>query len=301
MFGSTFQQLVFWLSFLVFPWLGLVFWQVFRKPSDRTRRVVWGVLLFLSMLFIYARFIEPQIIVVRHENLQTAGRQVSVRAAVISDLHLGVFKGGRFLKRVVEKINTEKVDLVLIPGDFINDPTPQQLAGDFAALGELKVPVYAVTGNHDAGIPGYYSSGQVRQALAALVRNDDNKVDSFQKEGRTMRIYGLSDLMEGVSDYSILDGMKAEEFNLILTHNPDTAHEIPSGLPVNLLVSGHTHGGQIFLPPLSNWMIPTVHPFVRGWYEVSGMPVYVSSGAGEVLLPMRFLIPPEIVILDLKI
>jgi len=299
--GWDFQVAVFWLSYLVFPWFVLAIWQILRRPADRVRQIVWGILLFGSLLFFYARFIEPGFLVVKPEVLAGRTEGVTVRMAIASDFHIGVFQDESLVQRVVDQIKKEKPDLLLIPGDFINNPTPEQLRDSFKPLSQLNIPIYAVTGNHDAGVPGNYSSEQVRQALQGLVRTDDNKVDYFEKDGRTMAIYGLSDLMEGDYDFRILKGMPADRFNLLLTHNPDTAYDLPANLPISLIVAGHTHGGQIFMPPFSNWMIPTVHPFVRGWYKVGGVPVYVTSGLGEVLLPLRFLMPPELVMMEVKI
>ncbi len=296
------QLAVFWISYLVFPWLILVVAALFSlKRRQKVRRFFWGVLLILSLLFVYMRFVEPYMIMVRHEELVVREGGQHVKMAIISDPHLGVYKNEEFLRRLVAKIELEKPDFLIIPGDFINDPTHEQLQKMFLPFSALTMPVFAVTGNHDAKIPGYFSSDEVRAALTGLVRDVDNKVDVFEKDGVQLHIYGLSDLMEGVSDYSVLDEMDDDEFNLLLTHNPDSAYALPKEYPIDLMVSGHTHGGQIYFPPLFPWVIPCEYPFVRGWYEVAGMQVYVTSGVGEVMLPVRFLVPPEIVIMDLVI
>lgn len=293
-----FQWFVFWLSYLVFPWLlfiALAFWSA---KKSRGLRILLAIVFVFSGLFVYMRFVEPYMIVVRHEALVVNENGQSFKMAIVSDIHLGVYKDEIFLRRIVSKINEENPDFVIIPGDFINDPTPEQMEVMFAPFIDLKMPVYAVTGNHDAKVPGMFSSEEVRRALAGLVRDVDNKIDVFEKSGKKIRIYGLSDLMEGRSDYSVLESMDDAEFNLLLTHNPDSAYAFPGKYPIDLMVSGHTHGGQINFPPLFPWVIPCEYPFVRGWYEVGDMSVYVTSGVGEVMLPLRFLVPPEIVIMD---
>lgn len=299
MFEYYFQWFVFWFSYLVFPWLlfvALAFWSV---KNSKGLRILLAIVFVFSSLFVYMRFVEPYMLVVRHEELLVRENGQHVKMVIVSDIHLGVYKDETFLRRVVSKINEEGPDLVIIPGDFINDPTSEQMVAMFAPLADLNMPVYAVTGNHDAMVPGRFSSKEVRDALSGSVRDVDNKVDVFEKFGKQIRIYGLSDLMEGRSDYSVLEGMNDDEFNLLLTHNPDSAHAFPGQYPIDLMVSGHTHGGQINLPPLFPWVIPCEYPFVRGWYEVGDMPIYVTSGVGEVLLPLRFLVPPEIVVMDL--
>lgn len=301
MFKYYVQLVVFWGSYLVFPWLVFLALACFFANNSVFLCVFIVIVFLLSILFVYMRFVEPYMITVRHEKLVLRKNGESLKMVIVSDFHLGVYKDDGFLRRIVAKINDENPDFVVIPGDFINNPTQKQLEKMFLSLSNLKMPVYAVTGNHDSELPGHFSSDEVRAALTGLVRNVDNKVDVFKKGGVSVRIYGLSDLSEGKSDYSVLDGMDNSEFNLLLTHNPDSAYALPDDCPVNLMVSGHTHGGQIYFPPLFPWVIPCDYPFVRGWYEVSDMPIYVTSGIGEVLLPVRFLVPPEIVIMNLVI
>jgi len=299
------QYLVYFLSYLSWVFLLWLGWMFYLGDIDWR----WWVALVGCLIFLYARFVEPNIIRVKHIRhvLSGSGRRGKVKKAVrlafISDLHLGIFKGQRFLSRVLEKIVLEKVDLLILGGDLINDPTVRQLDRMFEPLSAVDVPVLAVTGNHDSRKPGDFHSEEVRVQLRKVgVRVIDNVVERFHFDGgRSLVIAGLSDLMEGKADFELLNGLRSTDFNLLIAHNPDAAHQLAKGLPVNLVLSGHTHGGQIYLPPLSNWLIPTKCKFVKGWYEVNERSVYVSSGLGEVVLPMRFLILPEVVILDLEI
>ena len=297
MFWRRLQQAIYYLSFAVFPLTIYIAWALTQRPTH----LFWWVLLLLALVFIYARFVEPQRVVVRRERRVFREGGKSVRLVLISDLHLGVFKGERFLRKILARVREAKPDLVVIPGDLINDPSPAELKKNFRELGDLKIPVYVVTGNHDSRKPGYYTSEEVRGVLRPLVTVMDNARATWVGEQTRMQITGLSDLMEGKADFTLLDDLKDKDFNLIIAHNPDAAYRIPAGIPADLIVSGHTHAGQIFLPPLSDWLIPCKHKFRRGWYEVHGRPVYVSSGLGEVILPMRFLIPPEVVVMELVI
>lgn len=320
MFWTYFQWAVYWLSYLVFPWLVFNVWLLWRwywlvrserrGASGRTVRRLWRWLgwglLVLAVLFVYMRFVEPYWIVTRYEQFVSGEGTTRVRVALVSDMHLGVFKDSDYLRLVLEAVRSGEPDLLVIPGDFINDPSVGQLAEMFEPFENFSVPIYAVTGNHDAKVPGHFSSAEVRAALPPAVTVIDNAQVDFIKDGRTLRLIGISDLMEGESDYSGLATARPGQFNLVVTHNPDTAHLLPAELyPAgggpDLLVAGHTHGGQMFIPPLVYWMIPCENLFLRGWYEVNGLPVYVTSGVGEVLLPLRFLVPPEVVFLDLYI
>lgn len=261
------------------------------------------------LVFLYARFVEPKMIRVKYLQKGVSGKLLQseqkeiVRLAFISDLHLGVFKGERFLRRVLDRIALERADLLVLGGDLINDPTIRQLGRMFESLRSVAIPMVAVTGNHDSKKPGDFESEEVRVQLRKVgVKVIDNAVERLElNDGRRFVVVGLSDLMEGKADFELLNSLVAEDFNLLIAHNPDATYQLSENLPVNLVLSGHTHGGQIYLPPFSNWLIPTKYKFVKGWYEVNKRPVYVSSGVGEVVLPMRFLIPPEVVILDLEI
>lgn len=297
MFWRLLQQVIYYLSFTVFPLILYIIVVLTQQPLNWW----WWIFLLFAVIFIYARFIEPQRIIVREERKTFREGGKPVRLVLISDLHLGVFKGEKFLQRILAKIKEIQPDLVVIPGDLINDPSQTELERNFLQLGNLKVPVYVVTGNHDSKKPGYYSSDEVRNVLRPLVNVIDNLGVCWEGSMAKIEIRGLSDLMEGQADFGLLDNLSPDDFNLVIAHNPDAAHQIAADLPVDLVLSGHTHAGQIFLPPLSDWLIPTKHKFRRGWYEVNQRQVYVSSGLGEVILPMRFLIPPEVVVLELII
>jgi predicted MPP superfamily phosphohydrolase len=299
------QYLFYFLSYLSWGfllWLGWVFYSgdVYWW---------WWVALLGCLVFLYARFVEPKMIRVKYLQKGVSGKLLQseqkeiVRLAFISDLHLGVFKGERFLRRVLDRIALERADLLVLGGDLINDPTIRQLGRMFESLRSVAIPMVAVTGNHDSKKPGDFESEVVRVQLRKVgVKVIDNAVERLElNDGRRFVVVGLSDLMEGKADFELLNSLVAEDFNLLIAHNPDATYQLSENLPVNLVLSGHTHGGQIYLPPFSNWLIPTKYKFVKGWYEVNKRPVYVSSGVGEVVLPMRFLIPPEVVILDLEI
>lgn len=296
------QLAVFWLSYLAWGILIYVSWQIYLQPLSW-----WWTVWLLTLLFLYARFIEPNCLKIRSEIFDWPGdeknrKNKNLRLVLISDLHLGVFKGRKFLQRVLTKILEVQPDLLIIPGDLINDPSHSQLTEMFEPLSALKFPIYAVTGNHDSEKPGFHQSETVRQALRKCgVQAIDNQQSIFEKEGVALNIFGLSDLMEGLTDFSILDKMLIDQFNLIVAHNPDTAYQITGAVPAGLVLSGHTHAGQIRVPWIYKWLIPCKYKFERGWYEVQDRKVYVSSGLGEVILPMRLGVIPEIVVLELRI
>ena len=303
-FLRCFQIFVFYASYFVFPVLIFLIWMlVFGNHWIELNLLI--ILVFLSLLFIYARFVEPNCIIVRHEKFFWGKKKTRIRIAVVSDLHLGVFKKRGFLKRVLEKTRFKNPDLLIVTGDLINEPAVHEFGELFSPFRTFDIPTFVVTGNHDSKMPGSFSSAEVRRALRGMVFSVDNAHFRFSKKGEIINIIGISDLNEGKSDYSVLRSACSDQFNLLITHNPDTACELPlevcpKGSCPHLLISGHTHGGQVYAPaPFIHWIIPCKYRFLRGWYDVEGLPVYVTSGLGEVIFPFRFLVPPEIVIIDL--
>lgn len=300
------QEAAYWLSYLAYPILLFLIVMMWKKPGVW----YWTVIFLLGALFVYARFTEPQQINVVEENYNFVNSSNEIiddglRVAVISDLHIGVYKKPEFLRRVVEEVNKLNPELVLIAGDVIYDPDPIEMEGDLLKeLGNLKGKVLAVTGNHDSKNPGYIETEEVRRALRKFgVQVIDNEKFVYESGAKKMNIFGLSDLMENKYELKILNDLNLAEDNLILAHNPDASYFIdPAELSEKVfMVSGHTHGGQIRLPWIYKYVIPSEFGFDRGWYRVGNINVLVSSGLGETLLPMRLGITPEIILLKLKL
>lgn len=293
-------KIIFYGSFLVFPFLilmGMMIWQG-RWPW------LCIVLSLLSLLFIYSRFIEPQMLIVRQEEMIFSGAAEDsevVKVALFADNHLGSYKSREFMQRVVDKVKLEKPDLVMIPGDFIFAISREELFNYFQPLKELGVPVFATTGNHDYESAGYIELEEVREMLRGngVEVLDDLKTE-IEVKGKVLKIYGLRDLWEKTLDNDLLADISAEDNVVVIAHNPDAAHYMEN-LRADLLVSGHTHGGQIRIPFIYPLMIPSEFGYDRGWYKFKEMNMYVTSGAGEVGLPMRLGVPPEVVILNLKL
>lgn len=271
-----------------------------------TRVLVCGALAMASVLA-YSRFVEPKILIVKETfiDLSDGGSPHKIRAAVFADMHYGIYKNSIPAAKLVQRINKENVDLVFIPGDFVYHLDTEKLDETFSALGELNAPVFAVLGNHDVGRPGPSLERELITTLERLgVRIVENTAVLFEVRDLKLNIAGASDIWKGPPDYDFelpLPGAPV----LFLAHNPDTAYDAPRGLNYDLMISGHTHGGQIRLPFLYKQQIPTQYPFDIGLYDISvkggQRRVFVTSGTGMVGLPFRFLMPPRIDILNLQI
>ncbi len=292
------HHIIFYGSYLAIPFFIYLIFLLVKKKEKVYKNKVLFVLIILALIttvsFLYARFIEPQIILIKNTQIETG---FSAKFVVISDIHLGVYKGTHFLERIVEKINTiEQVDAVLIPGDFIYYPQ-EDLEVLFSSLKQIKFPVYAVLGNHDTEESRQYIDEELQKAL------EENGViflsnSSAYIEQKNIRILGLGDKWTDEDDISKIDKFTIEDNVVVITHNPDTTLEYTNSIP-DLTVSGHTHGGQIRIPYLYKKVIPCVGDFDAGLYDVGENNVFVTAGVGEIGLPMRLGIPPTIEILEL--
>ena len=275
---------IYYGSWLAFPLLYL-----FMKK----RR--W-ILLLLAVLFIYARFIEPQILFVNHYKIKTGFK---AKYALIADMHLGIYNNQRILERTVEKINALDVDAVMIAGDFTYEPQFDDMRELFAPLSKLKVPVFAVLGNHDCERPG----PKVREELSIILEKYGVKLITNQEvQLNGVTILGLGSRWAREDDVRLLDRYSKEDKVVVLTHNPDTALSYDPHRAPDLTLAGHTHGGQVRIPYLYKMVIPVTGIDIlwdQGLYAYKNGQVFVTSGIGEVGLPFRFLIPPVIDVLEL--
>ena len=254
----------------------------------------------LTSSFIYARFIERNIILTKTTKIETV---FSSRLIVIADLHLGVYKNINFLKRVVKKINKIKnVDAVLIPGDFTYYP-PENLEELFSPLKNIKFPMYATLGNHDSEQPGPPIQAKLQKVLEShgviFLHNSGSEIKNTKRPfGKNIKILGLGDKWANQDDISKINEFKKSDNLIVMAHNPDTALKYKNSIP-DITISGHTHGGQIRIPFLYKHAIPCDGNFDQGLYKTKYDKIFVTSGLGEVGLPMRLGVPPTIEILEL--
>ncbi len=288
------KQLLFHGSWLVFPVIAWLGWRLARGRGRWSAAVALAV----CLLFAWARFVEPQLVRVQETSLAGTGGQA--RIVLVSDIHLGVYKDPRFLGRVVDRINAVQADAVVIAGDFTYEPQEGALPRLFAPLARLKMPAYAVLGNHDQQAPGPDIDHALREALAS---HGVQVIEGRGVDLHGFRLAGLGDRWAHRDDAAFLRAVPASVPTLVLTHNPDSAIQLGEK-EARLVLAGHTHGGQIRIPWLYRHVIPSRYGFDRGeqWLQTprGRVRVYTTVGLGEIGLPMRLFNPPTIDVLDLR-
>ena len=286
------QLTIFYGSFLVFPILILLI----RKYKNTEKKFLTISLIILSLLFIQVRFVEPYLLNVKEYDLNLIDSE-DIKIAVFADTHIGVYSSRNFLERIVNKTNEQNPDLILIPGDFVYKMDKVEIAESFESLKNLNAPTFAVLGNHDNGVPGDNVGVELKKVLEDLnIQVIDNHEKEITIKNKKIKITGLEDYWNGVSNNNIKN--EDDRFNILLTHNPDILYNIPENSS-ELAVCGHTHGGQVRLPFLYKKAIPSEYGFDRGIYNIRSTKLFVTPGTGTVLLPFRFLLLPEISILNL--
>lgn len=223
-----------------------------------------------------------------------------LRIAHLTDLHHGRLIKLDFIEKAVGLANAESPDLAAITGDFLtaggdlSEGLARVLAGLKAPLG-----VFAVLGNHDH----WAGAGRVRQIVAAAgITLIDNRHVLLTRGGRPLVLAGVGDLWEDTQDLpGALAGAPDQAPRLLLCHNPDYADGMPPTPRVDLMLAGHTHGGQAKIPLGPRPRLPIRNPrYAAGLARGPRCPVYVSRGIGMVGVPVRFNCRPELPIITLR-
>ena len=271
-------------------------------------------LVVLACLAAWAFWLEPASTVVRHVSLAIPAWHAehrSLKVALLTDLHVGApHMSLARLREVVGRVNEEAPDLVIITGDFViggkdhkggvaggTFVEPEPIADELKAL-RAPLGVYAVLGNHD----WWYDGGRVTRALAgAGLHVLENEAVRIESGGRAFWLAGVADLWTRTPDVEgTLRQVSTDDPVMLFTHNPDVFPEVPAR--VSLTVAGHTHGGQVNLPLLGRLVVPSRfgQRYAMGHVVEGGRHLFVSGGVGTSIIPARFRVPPEIVILKLE-
>jgi uncharacterized protein len=222
------------------------------------------------------------------------------RIAFASDIHCGPFVSASRVGTLVERMNSLNPDIIVLGGDYTLGSS-DNIEPCIAELARLKAPlgVYAVLGNHDT----WAGTARTSKALeSAGIRVLDNDAVWVASGGSRIRVGGVGDLWTASQDLGpTLEGLQANDFAVLLTHNPHYA-EITDISPFALVLGGHTHGGQILPVRLLAPYLPERlrQRYVAGLYEEGHAKIAVTNGFGMVFFPVRFMSRPQIMVLSLR-
>ena len=226
--------------------------------------------------------------------------------ALLSDFHYDPFFSAHPLRSAIGMVNQLRPDMIALTGDFVSvpifgDPADGASAAEPCAqlLRKLQAPhgLWAVMGNHDV----YSDSDRVTAALRAVgIQVLSNQSNPIERDGSRFWLSGVDDVLGGAADLdSTLHSIPTGEATILLAHEPDYA-DYASEHPVDLQLSGHSHGGQVRLPFIGPLFLPELaRKYVRGLFTIGGLTLYTNAGLGTVRVPVRLNCPPEITLLTL--
>lgn len=259
------------------------------------------LIVVLALLLVYARYIEPHRLTVTeisiaNENLPEGAGDTVI--AVFADTHFSDYYTPVNFEKAIAAINAKSPDIILFCGDLIDHydnygGSPDAIADALLKL-NASIGKFAVYGNHDHG-------GGAHRAYDSIMENGGFKILSneyVEFEDIGLILIGLDDFVLGNGNTGVItDAVRPGWFNLVLCHEPDIIDDIPKE-SVDLMVSGHTHGGQINIPGYKHVYYPPYgRNYDKGRFDfdnASHTVLYVNSGLGSTMLPFRFMAPPEI-------
>jgi predicted MPP superfamily phosphohydrolase len=266
-------------------------------------------------LALYAGEFERHWLEVVHKDVTISGLPAAfdgVRVAQLSDIHLDEFTEPFLLRDAIDEINRACPDYVLLTGDYVTAQVlPRQYTAQAAwQCGKLLNRIeckqrYAIYGNHDIWAGEEHVGEALRANEITVLRNE---YLPLERDGARIWLAGLDDPVCGQPDpdKAIPSSIRnvANEPVILMCHAPDYVDQLrarPVGEAVSLVLSGHTHGGQVRVPFLGAMHLPPGgRKYVEGMFQVGGMQLYVNRGIGSVGVPFRFDCRPEITVFRLR-
>lgn len=271
------------------------------------RTLIFMLCLFLTAALLagYAFKIEPFMVFTHYYDLNAPDRKITqvIRVVQLSDIQVNASYTENKLEELVDNVNDLSPDVIVFTGDlFDNFSKYKAVDAVTSALSALNASYgkYAVWGNRDygGGASRVYADIMSNSGFT-LLKNEGITVTTTK--GHELFIGGLDDALLGFPDISTtLRYMEDDpDYRIILLHEPDIADRFEAG-SANLLLAGHSHGGQVKLPFIKSPVTSLAEKYTSGFYDIdNNMKLYVNTGIGTSHIPARFMVPPEIAVFNI--
>ena len=276
-----------------------------RTAPGMNRKLVAMAAAAAGAVAAYAFLIEPRWVQLKREKVHMRGLHPSLeglKIGLLTDMHATPGRGMAVFRHALAMMAGARPDLVALTGDFIAEEMGTFKPVFEAAASALRPPLgmFAVPGNHDhhTGIAQW--ERELREYPS--IRDLTNRSAMLDVGGARLCLAGVDDLAEGRPSLESLPPVESRDLTILLAHNPDQAERARRAMDrIDLIVSGHTHGGQLRLPLLGPIASSVEHPhlYEEGLRRRPWTQVYTSRGLGMVRVPARLLTRPEITVLEL--
>jgi len=274
-----------------------------KKISRRRFLKLTGCLGALGLAVSYPVFIERYIVLTNTYRIPVSNLPKAFsgfRIVQLTDLHYGALVPLGLIRSVLARANRIERDVIVCTGDYVHERNSTgQIDSVWPLIAELNAPsgVFSVLGNHDH----WADTSRSQQWLSHTGQELRHKVASIDRDGSRLWLVGAGDLWEDHRNLDeLLSRIPESDCRVVLAHNPDTA-DTEFSSRVDLMISGHTHGGQVDIPFIGTPILPVRNKTYSSGLKASprGMNVFISRGIGWAVYPVRFNCLPEIAVLEL--
>lgn len=276
------------------------------------RLIVLALLLLICpiLMIYYSKSIEPKLLDMNQYTISSkfvSKKMEGLKIVQFSDTHLGSDYSLEQLQNLVEKINEQNPDLIVFTGDLIDNSSLYREINNISPILkqlQAKYGKYAIYGNHDVGGAGKRVYANVLTNSDFTILENEHKTITLDDKS-VLSIVGLDDYLLGKPNpQEAFTNVQKNSFTLLLAHEPDIADRL-TDYPIDLQLSGHSHGGQVKLPfHQAIYTPPLATKYTEGLYEISKsfkpMTLYVNRGIGTTRIPVRFFSVPEISVFRLE-
>jgi predicted MPP superfamily phosphohydrolase len=272
-----------------------------RRRAPQTRPTAWRALTETVAQIARAALAEPFQLVVEQHAIQLRRLPVALdrlRIVQLSDIHHSPFTGRKQIERAIETANSLNPDIIALTGDYVSHERAYA-APCAELLGRLRARcgVYAVLGNHDHWTDAALITDLFRAEGIKVLINEGMR---FEHNGAAFWLAGVDDTMVGLEDLPLaLAGSSSDEMKLLLAHNPIILRRAARA-GVDLVLSGHTHGGQVTWRSERSRSGRPRRRMLRGLGQRGDTQIYVTRGLGTVIVPLRYGCRPEVSLLELR-